>query len=133
MPTSGNVALDIVISVGLTAVGLFVAKLFRCIEFENFGAAIGALLGLILVRWVAPSLVSFLFSDGFGPNVTGWTLIGRVYFLWFVINTVAVGLTSLFVPGFKVRGFLGLVAAGLVVTVAENIEAIVQFSSIGRT
>ena len=128
MPTSGSFALDIVLSIGLTAVGLLVAKLVRSIEFENMRAAIGALLGLIVVRWAAPSIVSLLLPGGFGPDVTGWTFIVRAYLVLFVTNTAAVGLASLFVNGFKVRGFLGLVAAGLIVTVIENIEAMTRLA-----
>ena len=118
--------LALVLPIALTALGLAIATVFRTIEFERVGTFVVALGGLIVGGWAMSSLLSFiLLQDNPATRLdSDWGRYAAIYGASLAINIVALGVTSLVIDGVKVRGFLGLLAAAVIVTVVENITVL---------
>jgi hypothetical protein len=128
MPTMGTPFLVLVLPVALTGIGLAVAAMIRAVEFERIGTFLVAVLGVTVGQWAMSFLSFFVLSSAVLGLGSGSTFYAVVYGAAFIINTAALGLTSLMMDGFKVRGFAGLLVAGIVVTLVENSLALIQFA-----
>jgi hypothetical protein len=110
----------------LTVVGLGVATLVRGIELKGIGSLIGALVGLTLAGWAAAYLWTVTLTDNFDPlSRWGYAIVFGASFL---TNTLGIGAASLVVSNLKIRGFFGLLAAGFVITVAEQSLVLIQLA-----
>lgn len=117
-----------VLPLALTALGLAIAAMFRTIEFERIGVFLVAVLGVTVGQW-AMSFLSFFILGSAGVDLgSGWAFYAVAHGAALIVNIAAVGVTSLVVDGIKIRGFLGLLAAGVVVTVVENIIVLTQLA-----
>ena len=118
--------------IALTALGLAIATMFRTIEFERVGTFLGAVAGLTIAGWAISSLLSFvLLPDNPGSRIdSDWSRYAVIYGASLAINVVALGVTSLVIDGVKIRGFLGLLAAAVVVTAVENVIVLTQLARI---
>jgi len=116
-----------VLGVLLTVVGLGIATVIRSIDFEDMGSLVKTAAWLMVASWVSSYLWAFIFTDTAGPMVfPGWHYFAKLWSALLVTNTIALGVISLFVSGFKIHGFFGLLVAGVVVTVVENGFMVIQ-------
>jgi len=120
--------LAIVLPIALTALGLAIATMFRTIEFERIGVFLIAVLGVTVGQW-AMSFLSFFILGSAGLDLgSGWAFYAVAHGAALIINIAAVGMASLVIDGIKIRGFLGLLGAGVAVTVVENIMVLTQLA-----
>ena len=130
MPTVGVTFPAFALPIALTAVGLAVAAMIRCIEFERIGTFLVAVLGVTVGQW-AMSFVSFFILASAGVDLgSGWAFYAVAHGAALVINIAALGLTSLVMDGIKIRGLVGLLVAGVVVTLVESSLALVQLAQL---
>jgi heme/copper-type cytochrome/quinol oxidase subunit 4 len=133
MPTTGLPFVGLVLPIALTAIGLAIAAMIRSIEFERIGVFLVAVLGVTVGQWAMSFLSFFVLSSAVLGLGSGWSFYAVVYGAALIINTAALGLTSLVMDGFKVRGFVGLLVAGTVVTLVENSLALVYLPAIFKS
>jgi hypothetical protein len=116
----------LVLPIALTALGLAFAALIRSIEFERIGVFLVAVLGVTVGQWAISFLSFFILSSAGVDLGSGWRFYAVAHGAALIINIAALGVTSLVIDGFKIRGFVGLLVAGVVVTLVENSLVLVQ-------
>ena len=124
--------LALVLPIAMTALGLAIATMLRTIEFERVATFVVAVAGLTIGGWAMSSLLSFLLlpANAAAGLDADWGRYATIYGASLAINVVALGVTSLVIDGVKIRGFLGLLAAAVVVTVVENIIVLAQLARV---
>ena len=104
----GILGLGLLLGIVLTAVGLIVATAIRSIDLEDMSSIFRVAIGLTFAGWAMSFLWPFILPDNPDPTfIPGWGVYATMYRASFAINTVALGLTSLFVSGFKIRDSSG--------------------------
>jgi hypothetical protein len=119
--------LDLLLGFAITIAGLVIAALIRSIDLDDLGSTVSAAVVLTVIGWVASWVVPMIMAESAGSmRAPSWRPYALMFGGIYVLNIIALGITSLFVDGLKIRGFVGLLAAALVVTVADHSVQLIQ-------
>ena len=112
--------LHLIVSWFIGALALWVvSRIVAGVEVRGFGAALAATVAIALVNGVVGPVLRFLTFP--------LTVITLGLFL-LVVNACLLKLASLFVPGFKVRGFISALLGSVVLTILNAIFRHMVFS-----
>jgi uncharacterized membrane protein YvlD (DUF360 family) len=92
-----------------TVVLRILAGIVPGLRIDTWGTAFTAVLVLTVAGWISGPLLGLLPESGF------WLFV----LIEFVVTTILLGLTALFLDGMEFRGFGALILAGALFTVIE--------------